>query len=67
MTMWIKYDQSRARLPVAWADSAVKLARITGNNAGRIRSSWSDYKRGVSNDTYYAKVDLPDDDPELQF
>lgn len=65
MTMWIKYDQSPERLPVAWAGSAVELAALTGNNPGHIRSAWSDYKRGKKKDTCFARVELPDDDPEL--
>jgi hypothetical protein len=65
MKMWIAYDNSRAHLPYAWADSAAELARLLGVNDSTVRSCIHNKKKGACVDSKYACVELEDDDDEL--
>lgn len=54
--IWVAYDDSRARLPVAIAPTADELARITGRTRSCVESAWCHYRLGHSKNTKYAKV-----------
>lgn len=54
--VWIAYDDSRARLPVAIASSAKKLAEMIGVAEGTVVSTWSKYIHGVLSTAKYARV-----------
>lgn len=63
-TMWIAYDQSRARLPYAWTDSAASLAKIVGVSPDTIRAEASRSRNGLLKDGRYARVDFEEDEDE---
>ena len=62
--VWIAYDNSRARLPIAIAPSALQLAKIVGHSYKSIYSYWSKYRRGLVKTTKYAKVYVGGDDDD---
>lgn len=64
MTVWIMYDDSRARLPIAMADSSMGLALKTGANVKTIRSIASRQKHGIIQSGRFACVELGDDDDD---
>ena len=54
--VWVAYDSSRARLPVAIAPSAKELARIMGVSRVTVESDWSHFRHGDRPSAKYAKV-----------
>lgn len=58
--IWVGYDDSRARLPVAIAPSAQALAKIMGVSDSVVYSVWSRYKSGELSTAKYAKVYIGD-------
>lgn len=60
--IWVAYDNSRAKLPVAIAPSAQSLAKIVGVSANTIYSVWSNYLSGRRSTAKYAKVYIGDDE-----
>lgn len=62
--IWVAYDDSRARLPVAIAPSAQSLAKIMGVSQNTVYSVWSRFLRGVLSTAKYAKVYIGDNEYE---
>ena len=62
--IWVAYDDSRARLPVAIAPNAQALAKIVGMNENTVYSTWSRYQHGELLTAKYAKVHIGDLDDE---
>ena len=62
--MWIAYDDSRARLPVAWADSAAALSRMVGVSDLTIRSTACRGLSGEYGNPKYMKVEVEDEDDD---
>lgn len=60
--VWVAYDKSRARLPVAIAFTIAELAKITGVSAKTLMTRWYNYKNGRSKTTRCAKVYIGDDE-----
>ncbi len=54
--VWVAYDSTGARLPVAIAPTAEILARLVGCSVNTIHSVWSKYQHGKLNTAKYAKV-----------
>lgn len=54
--VWVAYDNTRAKLPVAIAPTAEILARLVGCSVNTIHSVWSKYQHGKLNTAKYAKV-----------
>lgn len=61
-TIWIAYDKSRARLPIAMADSAVKLAKMVGVSDLTVRSIVSRAEMGLYKNPRFAKVEIVEDE-----
>ena len=62
--IWVAYDNTKERLPIATAPSALQLAKIVGHSYKSIYSYWSKYSRGLVNTTKYAKVYVGGDDDD---
>lgn len=62
--VWVAYDSSRARLPVAIAATADDLAEIMGVTRNAVESTWCSYRRGRLKTTKYAKVYIGGSDDE---
>ena len=60
MKVYIAYDNSPARLPVAWADSQAKLARLIGADPSTIGKGIRRFLQGALNG-HYAVVEVEDD------
>lgn len=62
--VWVAYDKSKARLPVAFAPTAEILAEMMGVSKKTVTSNWYNYLAGRQNSAKYAKVyiDKEDDD-----
>jgi hypothetical protein len=60
--IWVAYDDSRARLPVAIAPTAQALAEIMGVSVKTVYSTWSKYQSGELKTAKYAKVDIGDNE-----
>ena len=60
--LWVAYDSSRARLPIAVAPSALTLAKMVGVSPNTVYSVWSNYLSGRRSTTKYAKVYIGDDE-----
>lgn len=60
--IWVAYDDSRAKLPIAIAPSALTLAKIVGVSPNTIYSVWSNYQSGRLFTAKYAKVYIGDDE-----
>jgi hypothetical protein len=54
--IWVAYDNSDARLPVAIAPSVNALSEAVGVNKSTIMSSWSKFIHGQLSEARYAKV-----------
>ena len=54
--IWIAYDDSKAKLPIAMASSAIKLAEMMGVDQNTVYSVWSRYKSGGLLTAKYARV-----------
>lgn len=54
--VWVAYDDSKARLPVAMSPSVTELAAIMGVSRSTIESMWSKYRHGKLDTAKYAKV-----------
>ncbi len=64
--VWVGYDSSPARLPIAIASTSGELANKMGVTAGAVETTWSKYRHGKLKTTKYAMVfiDKEDDDAE---
>ena len=60
--IWVGYDDSRARLPVAIAPSAQALAEIMGVSGNTVYSVWSRFLSGDLSTAKYAKVYIGDNE-----
>lgn len=54
--VWVAYDNSKARLPVAIAESGAELARIMGVSASAVHSTASKLSHGVLAEPRFARV-----------
>lgn len=62
--IWVAYDKSSARLPVAIAFSIAELSKITGVSAKKLMTRWYNYKFGKTKTTRCAKVYIGGDEDE---
>lgn len=60
--VWVAYDQSRARLPVAIAFTIAELSEKTGVSVKKLLTRWYNYKFGKTKTTRCAKVYIGDDE-----
>ena len=60
MKIYMKVTRDRFEFPVAIADSAAELARITGANVNTIRSSICHQKQGRNKNSVYREVEIGD-------
>lgn len=60
--VWIAYDRTRERLPIAIADSAVGLAKITGAQVSCIRSTAHRIQTGEFEQGQFACVVVEDEE-----
>ncbi len=60
-TIWMLVTRDEYELPLAVANSAEELARITGKSANTIKSSAGKYKKGLLKTCSYRRVDLEED------
>ena len=62
--VWVGYDNSDARLPVAIAPTASALAEVMGVKKATVESMWSKFRHGQVSTAKYAKVYIGDVDDE---
>lgn len=62
--VWVAYDSSKERLPIAIATTAGELGRMLGIQPVRIQSSWWNYKNGNLKTARFAKVYIGGSDDE---
>lgn len=62
MTLWVYTDGTKYSLPLAVADSAVEMAKITGYCPQSISKAWWNYKHGVAKKTRFEKVKVEYED-----
>lgn len=62
MRVWVAYDKSRARLPIAVADSAAELALMVHANKNNVKTMASKLRHGVLNSSRFACVDIEEDE-----
>lgn len=62
-TIWVAYDKSDKRLPIAFADTAQELARICGVTLGTVTSTAYRYRKKGRKRTeaLFARVEVDDD------
>ena len=66
-TIWIAYDKSKLRLPIASADTAKELARMTGVSVSTVRSEAARFIQGGCTKTKgarFAKIEIEEDEHE---
>lgn len=54
--VWVAYARKPPKLPVAVAETAGDLSKITGKSIGTICSSWARYQKGVTKTSLYHRV-----------
>ena len=62
--IWVAYDKSRAKLPIAIAFTIAELSEITGVRPNVLMSRWYNYKLGKTKEARVAKVYIGDLDDE---
>lgn len=62
MRLWVAYDNSPERLPIAWAYSAKELAIKTGARLQTVHSIASRQKAGIFKNAKFAIVEIEDED-----
>ena len=62
--IWVAYDKSKARLPVAFAPTAESLAEMMGVSKKTVTGNWHNYRAGRLKTAKYAKVYIGDTDDE---
>lgn len=61
MKIYIAYEKNRERTPVAVADSATELARLTGRPRSSVDSVISKWRKGKIKNPRYACVEVEDE------
>ena len=56
--IWIAYDDSPERLPIAVADNPRELAKLIGGKSATISSKACDFHRGRTKDSKYVYVEV---------
>ena len=56
--IWIAYDDTPERLPIAIADSPKELARLVGSRSQTISSKACDFHRGRTKNSKYVYVEV---------
>ena len=54
--VWVAYSKDYPYLPIAVADTAQKLADMTGTTKQTVISAWCHYKNGATESTRYHRV-----------
>lgn len=54
--VWVAYGKAPPYLPVAVADSAAELARLTGTSENCIHSTWCKFQRGRFKSSRFHRV-----------
>ena len=62
MTLWVVYDDSPARLPVAVFESAAEAAKYTGASLATVQSIASRAKHGDKYAWRYARIKVKEDE-----
>lgn len=62
--VWVAYDSSEARLPIAIAPSAAELGKLIGKKPTTIQSNWINYRKGKLKTPKYAAVYVGGSDDE---
>ena len=63
--LWLEVSDDEYELPVAVADSAEQLSRMTGRHPHAVLDMVSKHKRGLVKKCRFVKVRIDDDDTEM--
>ena len=66
-TVWVAYDKSKLRLPIASADTSKELARIVGVSVSTVRSEAARFLQGgctKEKGARFAKIEIEEDEDD---